>query len=371
MGPRIGLIEINRRYTVWSCARAYQQRLQPLFIYPLWAGSITMSRKVIIDTDMGWDDVLSIAYLMKRPDIDIVGITVTGCGETDLGWGVIIAQYLLGIGNRLGTVVARGTAQPLEYDNRFPQPFKNDMNDIMGLLGSLNPAALPEVSNLTAWEYLYQTVKNSQDTITVLSLGGFTNIAKMLSLSSQPADVQMIDRIVAMAGAVYVDGNVATLNDAQKAWDQGESYSSNHSAEWNVFIDPVAANNVFQSNLPLTLVPLDVCNQVILDASYSQQITATDPVATLVRQVLETKSGTHAEGYPVPIFDPLATVLMAGGIEATKVDEQFLSVNTNITPQDNHCGQIQLQGNGSRTITCVLGVSQFAFSKHFAEVINS
>ncbi|PHN48862.1 nucleoside hydrolase [Pseudomonas amygdali] len=330
-----------------------------------------MNRKVIIDTDMGWDDVLSIAYLMKRPDIDIIGITVTGCGETDLGWGVIIAQHLLGIGNRLSTVVAKGTDKPLEYDNRFPQPFKNDMNDIMGLLGTLNPAALPALSNLPAWEFMYQAVKNSQDKITVLSLGGFTNIAKMLSLSNQPADFQMIEQIVAMAGAVYVDGNVAALNGAQKEWDQGEAYSSNHYAEWNVFVDPVAADTVFQSSLPLTLVPLDVCNQVILDASYSQKITASDPVATLVRQVLETKSGTHAEGYPVPIFDPLATMLMAGGIEATKIDEQFLSVNTSITPQDNHCGQIQLQGSGSRTITYVVGVSQFAFSANFAQVINN
>lgn len=64
-------------------------------------------------------------------------------------------------------------------------------------------------------------------------------------------------------------------------------------------------------------------------------------------------------------------MLMAGGIEATKVDEQYLSVNTQITPQDNHCGQIQLQTNGSRTITSVLGVSQFAFSHNFAQVINS
>ncbi|MCK9748542.1 Inosine-uridine preferring nucleoside hydrolase [Pseudomonas syringae pv. aceris] len=330
-----------------------------------------MNRKVIIDTDMGWDDVLSIAYLMKRQDIDILGITVTGCGETDLGWGVIIAQHLLGIGNRLGTVVAKGTDQPLEYDNRFPQPFKNDMNDIMGLLGTLNPATLPELSSLPAWEFMYQTVKNSQDPITVLSLGGFTNIAKMLSLSSQSADFKMVEQIVAMAGAVYVDGNVAALNNAQEAWDQGEAYSSNHYAEWNVFVDPVAANTVFQSSLPLTLVPLDVCNQIILDASYWQLITATDPVATLVKQVLEHKSGTHAEGLPVPIFDPLATMLMAGGIAATKIDEQFLSVNTELTPQDNHCGQIQLQGSGSRMIASVLGVSQVAFSNNFAQVINS
>ncbi|WP_205504759.1 nucleoside hydrolase, partial [Pseudomonas viridiflava] len=109
----------------------------------------------------GWDDVLSIAYLMKRPDIDIVGITVTSCGETDLGWGVIIARHLLGIGNRLDTVVARGTDTPLEHDYRFPQDFKNDMNDVMGLLGTLNPAQLPTLSDTPAWTFLFETIKNS------------------------------------------------------------------------------------------------------------------------------------------------------------------------------------------------------------------
>lgn len=330
-----------------------------------------MNRKVIIDTDMGWDDVLSIAYLMKRPDIDIVGITVTGCGETDLGWGVIIAQHLLGIGNRLDTVVARGTDIPLAHDYRFPQDFKNDMNDVMGLLGSLNPAQLPALSEANAWTFLFETIKNSQDPITILSLGGFTNIAKMLSMSTGPQDFARLDGIYAMAGAVYVDGNVAALNNAQAIWDQGPAYSSNYYAEWNVFVDAVAARIVFDSELPLTLVPLDVCNQVVLDPSYSKLITATDPVATLVREVLEIKSGSHAEGsLPVPIFDPLATLLMAGGITATKTNTEYLAVDTTSSEHDNHCGQTLVKDSGSRPIAFVTGVSQTAFATNFAQVIN-
>ncbi|MCD5994068.1 nucleoside hydrolase [Pseudomonas sp. CDFA 602] len=330
-----------------------------------------MSRKVIIDTDMGWDDVLSIAYLMKRPDIDIVGITVTGCGETDLGWGVIIAQHLLGIGNRLGTVVARGTSTPLAGDYRFPQDFKNDMNDIMGLLGSLNPAQLPELSPLPAWEFMYETVKSSAQPITILSLGGFTNIANMLSLSSQPGDLSMIDNIYAMAGAVYVDGNVAGLNNAKPEWNQGPAYSTNTYAEWNVFVDASAADTVFGSNLPLTLVPLDVCNQITLDPLYWKQITATDAVATLVQGVLQIKSGTHSESSsPVPVFDPLATLLMAGGIPATNTESRYLSVDTQSNDEDNHCGKILLQSSGSRPVAFVTGASQTAFSAQYADVIN-
>lgn len=331
-----------------------------------------MTKKVFIDSDIGWDDVLSIAYLMKDPSVEIIGLGITGCGETDLGWGTIIAQHLLGIGNHATVPVARGTDVPLALTNVFPQPFKNDMNDIMGLLGTLNPTQLPAVSAKPAWELLHDTLKASTDTITVLSLGGFTTLAKLLELKPAASDLAKIERIVAMAGAVYVDGNVAALNGALPAWDQGSRYSSNHYAEWNVFVDPLAADIVFKSAIPLTLVPLDACNQVILDPSYTDKITATDPVATLVRNVFRKKTGDNAEGaLPVPIFDPLATLLMTGAISANKTLSEYLSVVVEETAQDNHCGQLRVEHSGLRTIDFVVGVSQTSFARQFANVINA
>lgn len=331
-----------------------------------------MKKKVIIDSDMGWDDVLSIAYLMKDPSVEIVGLAVTGCGETDLGWGTIIAQHLLGIGGHHHVPVARGTDVPLALHNVFPQPFKNDMNDIMGLLGSLNPRELPTVAAKPAWEWLHDTLKASTGTVTLLSLGGFTNVAKLLALKPAASDLAKIERIVAMAGAVYVDGNIAALNNAMPAWDQGSRYSSNYHAEWNVFVDPTAADIVFKSELPLTLVPLDACNQVILDPTYKAKITATDPVATLVRNVFDKKTGDNAEGaLPVPIFDPLATLLMTGAVPANKAEAQYLSVETAEAEQHNQCGKLRVEHSGSRKIEFVLGVSQTLFANQFAKVINA
>ena len=329
-------------------------------------------KKVIIDSDMGWDDVLSIAYLMKDPGVEIIGLTVTGCGETDLGWGTIIAQHLLGIGNHSHVPVARGTDVPLALNNVFPQLFKNDMNDIMGLLGSLNPKELPTLSPKPAWEFLHDTLKSATGKVTILSLGGFTNFAKLLDLKPAASDLAKIERIHAMAGAVYVDGNVAALNGALPAWDQGSRYSSNHYAEWNVFVDPLATDRLLKSELPLTLVPLDACNQVILDASYEAKITATDPVANLVRGIFDKKTHENAEGnLPVPIFDPLATLLMTGAVTANKVDSQYLSVELGEHEHDNHCGQLRVETSGSRKVDIVLGVSQTQFARQFAQVINA
>ena len=194
-------------------------------------------KKVIIDTDMGWDDVLSILYLLKNPMIEIVGITVTGCGETNLRWGTIIAKTLMELGNQTQAKICVGEDTPLKFNHVFPQLFKDDMNDIMGLLGSLNPKITLEIDKRSAWEFISDTLKTSEDDITILCLGGFTNLAKVVEKCSS-TDIQKIKNVYAMAGAVYVDGNIALLNNAKPEWNQGAIYSSNHVAEWNVFIDP-------------------------------------------------------------------------------------------------------------------------------------
>lgn len=326
-------------------------------------------KKVIIDTDMGWDDVLSLLYLMKNPTIEIIGITVTGCGETDLRWGTIIAKTIMELGNQTHVNVCVGASSPLAFSHVFPQPFKNDMNDMMGLLGTLNPKTVIDIDDRPAWQYLAETLNQTSDNVTLLSLGGFTNIAVMLE-KYPDTNTSKLEAIYAMAGAVYVDGNVDLLNNAQPDWDQGPIYSTNHAAEWNVFIDPFAAKKVFESQIPITLIPLDACNNVILGPSYVDKITATDPIATLAKSIFKKKIGSSNEGIPVPIFDPLATVIMAKGMKNIQQSSQFLDVNITDSEQNNQCGNTFVAPTGSRPIMIVQGVSQFEFSEHYSAIIN-
>lgn len=326
-------------------------------------------KKVIIDSDMGWDDVLSILYLMKNPDIQIVGLMVTGCGETNLRWGQIIAKTLMELGNQFQAVVCIGENKPLQGDHVFPQSFRDDMNDIMGLIGTLNPEAIINIDPRPAWEFLADTLNNSSEKITILANGGFTNIAKMLEVYPS-ANINNIDQIYAMAGAVFVDGNVASLNNAKPEWNQGPIYSSNYVAEWNVFVDPVAAQKVFRSDIPITLIPLDACDYVILDSGYADTITATDPIATLARQIFISKSGNHSEGTPVPIFDPLATMIMADGMKKYQLESYYMDVDTTDTLENNQCGRTYVTNSGSRKIAMIQGVSQVEFATNYAEIIN-
>lgn len=331
-------------------------------------------KKVIVDTDSGWDDALSLLYLMKNPEIEIVGVTVTGCGETDLRWGTIIAQTLLEMGNQTQATIAIGTSTPLwEGGDKhvFPQTFKNDMNDMMGLLGSLNPEITIDIDPRPAWQFIAETLDESQEPITILALGGFTNLAKMLTLYPN-TDVQNIQEVFAMAGAVYVDGNIASINDAKEEWGQGLVYSTNRHAEWNIFVDPLATKIVFDSEIPLFLVPMDACMYVTLDPSQVATITATDTLAQLAKNILLEKTGGHSESiHPVSIFDPLTTVIMAGGMINYQTHNEYLDVDLVETEIDNQCGKIEVTDAGSRKITVVQGVSATAFAARFTEVLNN
>ncbi|CAB5498216.1 Inosine-uridine preferring nucleoside hydrolase (EC [Bathymodiolus thermophilus thioautotrophic gill symbiont] len=326
-------------------------------------------KKVIIDTDMGWDDILSILYLIRNPTIEIIGITVTGCGEANLRWGTIIAKTLMDLGDQTQAKICVGTSTPLKFNHVFPQSFRDNVNDIMGLLGSLNPETSIDVQTQPAWEFIADTLNKTEESITILSLGGFTNLAKMLELCPSTR-IDKITEIYAMAGAVYVDGNIALFNDARPEWNQGPIYKTNYAAEWNVFIDPVAAKKVFKTHIPITLIPLDACNYVILNPDYVDKITATDPIARLTKDIFKKVTGVDKEAIPVPIFDPLAAVIMAGGIKEYQAQSEYLDVNITDTAINNQCGKTYIVDSGSRKITIVQGVSQNEFAINFSNMIN-
>jgi len=329
----------------------------------------TSHRKVIVDTDMGWDDTLSLIYLMKHPEVEILGVTVTGCGETFLESGVHNALALLQMGG-IQAPVCVGADTPLRFDHDFPKPFKKDMSQLMGLADSF-PSLDRKPHAQKAWDFIANTLQDTQDQVTILSLGGFTNLAKMLE-ERPDAELEKIERIVAMGGALYVDGNVAALNNAKEKWNQGQAYATNYRAEFNIFIDPVAASAIFDSSIPVTLVPLDACDYVMLEKSFIGRITAQDRLASLARDIFKRKTGSSSEGIPVPIFDPLATALMAGSLQPNQLHGLNVGVSLTEVPEANRCGQTYVSTSleDQRLIQVVQGVSQKAFREDFARTIN-
>ena len=297
-------------------------------------GSISM--KLIIDTDLGWDDVLALVYLLKRDDLDILGISVSGVGETNLYWGLQIASAILGAVGREDIPIALGSSVPLKYDHAFPQVYKDDINSILGLIGMLIPVKGPnrDTKNyMSSEDWLAQTICENED-VTILSLGGLTNIANTLKKYSD-LPLNHIRNLFIMGGAVLVDGNISLFNNARPEWNQGELYKNNFLAEWNIFVDPLAAQMVLHTIKNIQLIPLDVCNNVILNDSHHRGIFSQDILANLARRVLQNKLGAYSQNINVPVFDPLAAVIATGGLKKYSGSSVYLDVDVTNSPESS------------------------------------
>lgn len=334
------------------------------------------TQKIIIDSDIGWDDVMSILLMMKNKDVEIAGITVTGCGETYLEDGVAIARGLLALAGNPAPVCA-GADHPSSFDHAFPRSFRANMNDVMGLAPTLPPPCTPPDPR-TAVQLMLDVLDQTSTPLTIISIGGFTNIASLLTWAT-PAQLARIGKIAVMGGAVEqngkIPGNVADLNNAKPQWNQGPLYGTNTTAEWNIFIDPLAAQTAFRWTdppLPIELVPLNACNNVILTPDYADLITATDPVAQFLKAVIQEKCGTSSEPDPVPVFDPLATTYGVGLLTDVSVEAMRLDVKVVDTAAANTCGETSITADGAIPLKkVVLQASETEFKAVFARLANA
>jgi inosine-uridine nucleoside N-ribohydrolase len=231
------------------------------------------ARPVVIDTDMAADDWLAILYLLHRPDIAVQAITVSGTGEAHCGPGVTNARGLLALAGYPAIPVSCGRETPLRGDHTFPAAWREGSDGLEGL--RLPPVAGPAETR-PAPALLTAVIEAAPRPVTLLALGPLTNVAE--ALQSTPALRQKLAGITIMGGAVTVPGNIA----------ESAVPVANPHAEWNIYIDPYAASIVFQSGVPLTLIPLDATNHVPVNPAFYARIKAqhTTPAATFAYDLL-------------------------------------------------------------------------------------
>ena len=197
---------------------------------------------VIIDSDLAAEGFMSILYLIAQEDLDVQAITVSGTGLVHCEAGV---NQVLGILEMVGAEpipVACGPEEPIEGFNTFPTSWRVGADDAYGL-------ELPEggePSSLSAPELIVSAVKDSPVPVVIYADGPQTNLAHALRLD--PTISSSVEMAFIMGGAFDVPGNTI----------------KNPDAEWNIWVDPIAADEVFRSGIPITLVSLDATNQVPL-----------------------------------------------------------------------------------------------------------
>ena len=258
-------------------------------------GSAT-ARAVVIDTDMAVDDWLAILYLLGRPEVKVLAITVAGTGESHCEPGIRHARSLVALAGQPDIPVACGRETPLEGNHAFPGPWRDSVD---GLLGLSLPDGPNQSASGTAVELLGSTLGSSPDKVTLLTLGPLTNVAEALRESPDLAD--RIDATYVMGGAVDVGGNVA-----------GSGVGiDNEFAEWNVYCDPLAAKLVLEADVRVALVPLDATNQAPASVAFVDRLAADSatPQAKFVSDVLSRMHDALASG-TYYFWDPLAAAVL-------------------------------------------------------------
>ena len=207
-----------------------------------------MSEHIIIDTDPGIDDALALLLALQSPELEVAAITtVSGNVPVDVATrNVFTILSLLSPDKR--PPVAMGSARPLEKEPIFAISVHGD-DGLGGLYGCRDPFGglrypAPQVTPSIhdgPDEILFQ-LASSSETLTIIALGPLTNIAE--AIKRDRATMARLKRVVVMGGAVGVPGNVTAT------------------AEFNIHVDPHAAQLVFHADIPLTLVGLDVTRKV-------------------------------------------------------------------------------------------------------------
>lgn len=249
-------------------ARTASPSLEPITPHAVAADALP----VVIDTDMAPDDWLAILYLLGRSDVDVQAITVTGAGEAHCSAGTRNALNLVALAGRPEIPVACGREAPLEGDHAFPTEWRERVDDLLGL-------TLPEnsrgTSNESAVELLTRIIQGSPHKVHLITLGPLTNVGEVLG--AEPGLVMNLEMITVMGGAVEVAGNVGSSSNIE-----------NEVADWNIYVDPRAAAEVFGSGAPITLVPLDATNYAPLTMEFYRRLERdrTTSVAEFVYRVL-------------------------------------------------------------------------------------
>lgn len=219
-------------------------------------------RHVVLDTDLAFDDVMALLYLLRRDDVILDAVTIAGTGEVHCDPGVQNARALLTLGGSPDTPVACGRETPLAGSNAFPDEWREASDDLSGINLPV-PAGEPDPRD--AVDLLLEMLGGDA---ALLTLGPLTNVAE--ALRRDPGLAERVPTFFAMAGAIDVDGNAP----------DGES-------EYNVWADPLAAAEVVDGMAP-TLVPLDATNDVPVTPFFARALDAhrTTPEAEAVAAML-------------------------------------------------------------------------------------
>ncbi len=204
-------------------------------------------KHVIFDTDVGIDDAMALLFLHAHPNVTLTAITTT-FGNASIEATTRNALYVCqrfgikvpvfkGLGQAMGPSILEGYADFVHG--------KNGLGDI-----ELKEPKIGEETEPAA-QALVRLIRERPGEISVVAVGRMTNLAAALRL--EPQLPGLVKEVIVMGGAFGFNGHAGNVSPV---------------AEANIAGDPLAADTVFSAGFPLTIVGLDVTQEVILDEKF-------------------------------------------------------------------------------------------------------
>lgn len=244
-----------------------------------------MARKIIIDCDPGQDDAVALLLAFASPEeLELLGITTVG-GNVPLRLTHRNARMMCDIAGKQDVPVFAGCAEPLVRPLQTAEMIHGET----GINGIDVFEPDTPLQDEHAVDYIIRTLMDAdQDSITLVPTGPLTNIAT--AIDKQAAILPKIHRIVLMGGAMREGGNRTP------------------SAEFNILVDPEAADIVLRCGRPITQLGLDVTHQVLSTRDRVDRFRALgNPVAEATADMLSFFDRYDTEKYTskgAPLHDP-------------------------------------------------------------------
>lgn len=206
--------------------------------------------KLILDLDTGVDDALAIAYALGSPEVELIGITGT-YGNVLLDQGVRNALAITDLLGHPEVGVYKGLPHSSTTDSFEVLEISKFIHGANGIGDVSIPDSNREPQSEPAVDFIIDAAKTYGKELVYVPTGPMTNIAAALRKAPEIKDE--IGRIVLMGGALTVCGNV-------NAWEEA-----------NISQDPDAADYLFHSGAPATMIGLDVTLQTLLTYRETRQ----------------------------------------------------------------------------------------------------
>jgi purine nucleosidase len=244
-----------------------------------------LARKIIIDTDPGQDDAAAIMLAFgSRDELDILGIT-TVAGNVPLPMTSRNARIICELCDRRDIKVFAGCDRPIAR----PLVTAEHVHGKTGLDGpELQEPTMPLQAQHSVDFIIETLLREPAGTVTLCTLGPLTNIAT--AFRKTPEIVGRIQELVMMGGGFFEGGNITPA------------------AEFNIYVDPEAADIVMRSGVPVVIMPLDVTHQLLTRKDRVKKIAdiGTAPAKAMV-EMLEFFERFDIEKYGSdggPLHDP-------------------------------------------------------------------